>query len=64
MGVGANHRMQQHGWSTSTPKQLSNMRLLEMAPENQMLPLPARAISGSLLFSSKHRKVVGQYSSL
>jgi hypothetical protein len=47
--VGANYRMPQHGWSTLTPKQLNNKRLLEMAPQNQMLPLPARAISGSSL---------------
>ncbi|CAK9202056.1 unnamed protein product [Sphagnum troendelagicum] len=45
--------------NTSTPKQLSNKRLLEMAPQNLIRPLPARAISGSLLFSSKRRKVVG-----
>ncbi|CAM6078596.1 unnamed protein product [Sphagnum tenellum] len=42
--------------NTSTPKQLSNKRLLEMAPQNLIRPLPARAISGSLLFSSKRRK--------
>jgi hypothetical protein len=41
--------MLQHGCNTWTPKQLNNKRLLEMAPKNQMFPLPSRAISSTSL---------------